>query len=172
MIILPTLVNSGVQNIFPLSNDSLGTLPTTITAINTTGFTGGAITIASGGQSLTFTPNGNLVTSQTITYTITDSTGANDTANIVIEVIQSFSYLFSTNDAANELNACNFSTFSLELFSVDAELQIGSFLFTDLELTTTYVGNNQFRKVQFSGMVYRIKPNGEIDAIQTCESDI
>lgn len=81
-----TLVNSGVQNIFPLSNDSLGTLPTTITAINTTGFTGGAITIASGGQSLTFTPNGNLITSQTITYTITDSTGASDTANIVIEV--------------------------------------------------------------------------------------
>lgn len=81
-----SLSNVGVQNIYPLENDSLGILPTNITAINTTGFTGGTIAIVSGGQSLSFTPNGTTVTNQTFTYTITDSTAASSTATITISV--------------------------------------------------------------------------------------
>jgi hypothetical protein len=139
-----TLVNSGVQNIFPLTNDILGILPTTITAINTTGFTGGSITIASGGQSLTFIPNGNLVTNQTITYTIADSTGASDTATITISVnqVQSECKEFSLRGGENgrTFNFTNCSglaqqvtipqgdeaTFCIRLpFSADGAVEIG-----------------------------------------------
>lgn len=80
------LANSGVSNIYPMGNDSLGLVPTTITSINTSGFTLGTVAIASGGGSLTFTPNGVIsAEGQSITYTITDSTGATDSAFVLIK---------------------------------------------------------------------------------------
>lgn len=99
-----TLQSSGVQNIYPLANDELGVIPTTITEINTTGFTAGAIVISGDGQYLIFTPNGTGVTNQSITYKITDSTGAFSSATITITV-NATSIVFS-----------DFSSFSVSPF--------------------------------------------------------
>lgn len=80
------LSSTTVSNIYPMGNDSLGLVPTTITSINTSGFTLGTVAIASGGGSLTFTPNGVVSsTGESITYTITDSTGATDSAFVLIK---------------------------------------------------------------------------------------
>lgn len=80
------LSSTTISNIYPMGNDSLGLVPTTITSINTSGFTLGTVAIASGGGSLTFTPNGVVSsTGQSITYTITDSTGATDSAFVLIK---------------------------------------------------------------------------------------
>jgi hypothetical protein len=78
------LFNSGAQNIYPLSNDSLGILPTNITSLDTSLITTGAITISLDGQYLVFSPNGNYADSETFTYTITDSTSATSTATITL----------------------------------------------------------------------------------------
>ena len=80
------LVNTGIQNIFPLSNDTLGVLPTNITSINTSLITTGAIVISGNGQYLVFTPNGDYVNGETFTYTITDSTNATSTATVTLNV--------------------------------------------------------------------------------------
>ena len=144
------LQSAGVQNIYPLSNDELGILPTTITAINTTGFTGGAITIASGGQSLTFIPNGNLITSQTITYTITDSTGVSDTANIVIEV-----------EEKPNPNCFKYNVTVIEADLIASDDDSVYFSYTNCDGNeATYVANNagtfnnQFCGTNFSGAFY------------------
>ena len=68
-----------------LTNDSLGTEPTTITSVVQTGLTGGTITITDSNTTLTFTPNGTLPSGpETFTYTITDSVPSNDTATVTL----------------------------------------------------------------------------------------
>ena len=71
-----------VIDLLVLNNDALGTEPTTITSIDTTGFTLGSVAI-SGGNKLVFTPNGTEGT-DILTYTITDDTAATDTATVTI----------------------------------------------------------------------------------------
>jgi hypothetical protein len=78
--------NEDVIDLFPMSNDTLGEIPTTITAINTTGITTGTIAITGSGSKLTFTPNGIFVNGQTFTYTITDSQSNTSTATITLNV--------------------------------------------------------------------------------------
>jgi hypothetical protein len=141
-----TLVNSGVQNIFPLQNDILGVLPTSITAINTTGFTGGSITIVSGGQSLTFTPNGNLVTNQTIGYTITDSIGATDTATITISVNEAITIYAHSNSGAstiNEAGACSDAAINPKTFFSNSRFPTnGSIIYNNAENLQILTGFN------------------------------
>jgi hypothetical protein len=144
-----SLVNDGLQNIFPLSNDSLGTLPTTITSINTTGFTGGTITILSDGLSLLFTPNGNLTTNQTITYTITDSLGASDTANIIITVKQPEVPLQLLSggisfELESSQNGCDEAIESLVFFKIQdtsfSVLQIGDVVYNTNDESSPFQG--------------------------------
>lgn len=72
-----------------LSNDSLGTEPTTITNVVQTGITSGTITITGSGTTLTFTPNGVTPTSsETFTYTITDDIASTDTATVTLTYIE------------------------------------------------------------------------------------
>jgi len=67
-----------------LDNDSLGITPTTITSINSTGFTLGTITNNS--NNLSFTSNKNLGTSS-FTYTITDSISRTSNTTVTITTI-------------------------------------------------------------------------------------
>jgi Bacterial Ig domain len=71
-----------IIDLLVLNNDALGTLPTTITSVNVTGFGLGSVAI-SGGNKLVFTPNGTDGT-DTFTYTITDNTSATSTATVTI----------------------------------------------------------------------------------------
>jgi len=82
------LNNEDVIDLFPMSNDILGEIPTTITAINTTGITTGTIAITGSGSKLTFTPNGIEAEGQTFTYTITDNQSNTSTATITLNVIE------------------------------------------------------------------------------------
>ena len=79
--------NSNVLVMTVLTNDSLGTQPTTITAVIQTGITSGTITITDSGTTLTFTPNGIIPTgNETFTYTITDDIAATDQATVTLSV--------------------------------------------------------------------------------------
>jgi hypothetical protein len=93
--VLPTAVNetynlnnADIVDLMVLGNDALGTTPTTITAINTTGITTGTIAITGSGSKLTFTPNGTFVNGQTFTYTITDSAMNTSTATVTLNVTE------------------------------------------------------------------------------------
>ena len=95
VIVLPSasndsynLNNEDVVDLFPMSNDVLGEIPTTITSINTTGITSGTISITGAGSKLTFTPNGDVVGSETFTYTITDSESNTSTATVTLNIIE------------------------------------------------------------------------------------
>jgi len=79
--------NEDVIDLFPMSNDVLGAVPTTITAINATGITSGIVTISGSGSKLNFDPNGTQAEGQTLTYTITDSQSNTSTATITLNVI-------------------------------------------------------------------------------------
>lgn len=91
------------QDLLVLENDVLGTLPTNIISINTTGFTLGSVSIDGTNQKLIFTPNGTPGTSS-FTYTIRDSTMAtsNGTVSITIEGLYGF-YYEGTLPAGKEL---------------------------------------------------------------------
>jgi hypothetical protein len=80
-----TTNNNATININPFGNDDAGFTPTNITAIDTTGFTLGALTINPDAQSIQFVPNGTFG-SGTFTYTIQDVSGVNDTATINVTV--------------------------------------------------------------------------------------
>lgn len=85
--IYETIKNGAPQNILVLANDYLGTEPTIIDSIDTTGFTYGTIIIDPSKEYLVFTFNGSVVSgSQNITYTIKDSTEATSTATVTINV--------------------------------------------------------------------------------------
>lgn len=72
------------QFIFPLANDTLGVQPTIVSAIDTTGFTLGTITIDTiTNTRLEFIPNGNIGTS-TIQYTIQDNISRTSNSTIII----------------------------------------------------------------------------------------
>jgi hypothetical protein len=79
-------------------NIVLGYEPTFLTSINTTGFTLGTVVINNDNRSLTFTPNGT-GGQQSFTYTITDSSGASDTANINVDINISPSSINAVNDS-------------------------------------------------------------------------
>ena len=81
------LNNEDVIDLFPMSNDILGEVPTTITAINTTGITTGTIAITGSGSKLTFTPNDEQAEGETLTYTITDNQSNTSTATITLNVV-------------------------------------------------------------------------------------
>jgi hypothetical protein len=70
-----------------LENDILGVEPTTITSIDTTGFTLGTVVINVDNETLDFTPNGNYGTSR-FTYTITDSTTRTSTGVVTLTIIE------------------------------------------------------------------------------------
>ena len=78
-----TLQNTGTQTLTVLQNDNLGITPTTITEIISEIFTLGTLSITTGGQSITFIPNGATGT-DTFEYKITDSSNANDTATVTV----------------------------------------------------------------------------------------
>jgi hypothetical protein len=84
-------------------NIVLGYEPTTLTSINTTGFTLGTVVINNDNRSLTFTPNGSSG-QQSFTYTITDSSGASDTANINVDINISPSSINAVNDSVTRLS--------------------------------------------------------------------
>jgi len=76
------VVNDTVLDI--MLGDSLGIEPTTLTSINSTGFTLGSLTIDV--NQIIFNPNGTIGTSQ-FQYTITDSELTTSTTVVVITTI-------------------------------------------------------------------------------------
>ena len=76
---------------------------------------------------------------------------------------------FSTASSANDQNACVFGTYGLTLYAEYPDPGEGTQLYTNPGLTTTYVGNNAFRKYQLDDYnVYRISTAGVITVIMTC----
>lgn len=67
-----------------LNNDALGTTPTTIVSFDDSLLTCGTLAIVSG--EIEFTPNGTYGVTETFTYTIEDSTTAQDTATVTLNV--------------------------------------------------------------------------------------
>jgi hypothetical protein len=96
----------------PLGNDDLGYQNTNITAVNGTGFTLGTVSIHSGQQLINVVVNGNVGTSS-FTYTLTDSTGAQDTATVEVTIneaeVECFNYTvsnFSSNPRTVTYTTC------------------------------------------------------------------
>jgi hypothetical protein len=79
----------------------------------------------------------------------------------------SFRYYFSTAAISPEL-ACDKVTFPIVLYSGDAVINIGSTLYTDMGLTTPFVGGVRWYKESVSGNVFAILNNGEIPAQSNC----
>ena len=76
---------------------------------------------------------------------------------------------FSTSSAANDQNACVFGTYGLTLYAEYPDPGEGTQLYTNPGLTTTYVGNNAFRKYELDDYnVYRISTTGFITLIAPC----
>ncbi|MBE9062317.1 cadherin-like domain-containing protein, partial [cf. Phormidesmis sp. LEGE 11477] len=68
-----------------LSNDNLGDLPTTITAVDTVSANGGAIAINTNGT-YTYTPAADFVGTDNFDYTITDGDGQSSSATVTVTV--------------------------------------------------------------------------------------
>lgn len=160
------LYNSSTQNIYPLSNDSLGVVPTNITSLDTSLITTGAIGISTDGQSLVFYPNSNYINGETFTYTMTDSTSATSTGTITLNVVQVMSNAFDfSSSSGNALTACSLSPFGLTLYSNSSIIDAGVILYTDAGLTTPFNGGNLYRhygtdavRINFTGSITLITP--------------
>ncbi len=100
-----TVAKTGVSTLLVLANDNLGAPPTVITYIVQTGITTGVLSITSGGQSITFTPNGTTATGQTFVYTIEDSNGNMSQATSTLNVQTASVPLTSVNDTVTLNNA-------------------------------------------------------------------
>jgi hypothetical protein len=104
------LDNSAGVDVFVLSNDVLGTLPTSIISINQTGITSG--TFVNAGQNLEFFPNGTIpISDETMTYTIEDATTSTDTATVTVQITS------ATEDNRFLLNVENTSTFETKIMT-------------------------------------------------------
>jgi hypothetical protein len=158
------LSSIGVQNLYVLSNDSLGTVPTNITSINQSGITTGIISIVSGGQSLIFTPNGNIANGQTFTYTIQDSTLTTSTATVYITVYArpvSFDGGIYNQSFPNSGTGCSFNVNTMCFYETEI-LSNGSQIFTNDLLTDWFVGDGQYYHfVDYEG----IHKKGRVDSI-------
>jgi hypothetical protein len=79
----------------------------------------------------------------------------------------SFRYFFS-NAAISGTLACAQVTFPIVLYSDDATLNLGSFLYTDMALTTPFPGAARWYQESVSGISFAILNNGEIAGEFTC----
>jgi len=73
----------------------------------------------------------------------------------------SFRYFFSTAAISGAL-ACDKTTFPTVLYSDDPTLNLGSFLYTDMALTTPFPGAARWYKESVSGVAFAILNSGEI----------
>jgi hypothetical protein len=78
-----------------------------------------------------------------------------------------FKYFFS-NSAISAGLACNEVTFPTSLYSDDTTLNLGSFLYTDMALTTPFLGAARWYKESGSGKVFAILNSGEIAGESSC----
>ena len=78
-----------------------------------------------------------------------------------------FKYFFS-NSAISAALACNEVNFPTSLYSDDPTLNLGSFLYTDLALTTPFPGAARWYKESGSGKVFAILNSGEIAGESSC----
>jgi hypothetical protein len=78
-----------------------------------------------------------------------------------------FKYFFS-NPAISAALACNEVTFPTSLYSDDTTLNLGSFLYTDMTLTTPFPGAARWYKESGSGKVFAILNSGEIAGESSC----
>lgn len=162
------LFNSGVQSIYPLGNDSLGNTPTSITSINTSSITTGAITIDTKAKNLLFNPNGVYKNGETLTYTITDSTGLTSTATVTVNVAQITSTAFSfSTTSGTAFDVCSMFIDTLTLYSDSTLIDSGVVLYIDAGLTTVFNGENLYRHHGTNAV--RITTSGVITAIIPCE---
>ena len=78
-----------------------------------------------------------------------------------------FKYFFSTAAISAAL-ACDKTTFPTSLYSDDTTLNLGSFLYTDMALTTPFPGAARWYKESGSGKVFAILNSGEIAGESSC----
>jgi len=164
-------VNSvDVIELFVLTNDALGTLPTTITSVVQTGLTTGVITIT--GSALTFTPNGVVASGQTFTYTITDDTAATSTATVTLNVASGiptyYQYYFSSPGRSSAGLACAETEYDMFLYSDSNALDLADILYLDSGLTTPINGGDLWFQEGIDGVSYQIDVTGTIIDFELC----
>lgn len=99
--------------------------------------------------------------------TTTTTSSSSTTTSTTTSAPTSFRYFFS-NAALSGTLACAQVTFPIVLYSDDATLNLGSFLYTDMALTTPFPGAARWYQESVSGISYAILNNGEIAGEFTC----
>jgi hypothetical protein len=89
------------------------------------------------------------------------------TTTTTTPVPTSFRYFFS-NAAISGTLACAQITFPIVLYSDDATLNLGSFLYTDMALTTPFIGAARWYQESTSGISFAILNSGEIAGEFNC----
>lgn len=80
-----------------------------------------------------------------------------------------YTYTFSTATSNSPATACGYS-FAMDLYSSSATLDVGSILYTDVLLTSAYVGNNAYHSLRTAGInkYVRIDTVGTVIIIGDC----
>jgi hypothetical protein len=155
-----TVAKTGVSTLLVLANDNLGVPPTVITYIVQTGITTGVLSITSGGQSITFTPNGTTATGQTFVYTIDDSNGNMAQATVTLNVQTASVPLTAVNDTITLNNA------GVQTISVLSNDSLGT-LPTNITSVVTSSLTIGAVAITLGGQSLTFTPNGAIASGQT-----
>jgi hypothetical protein len=155
-----TVAKTGVSTLLVLANDNLGVPPTVITYIVQTGITTGVLSITSGGQSITFTPNGTTATGQTFVYTIDDSNGNMAQATVTLNVQTASVPLTAVNDTVTLNNA------GVQTISVLSNDSLGTLPTNITSLVTTSLTIGAVA-ITSGGQSLTFTPNGTIASGQT-----
>ena len=80
--------------------------------------------------------------------------------------VTTYSHDVSNNGESSGTDSCLFAPFFTTRYSDDSVLGVGSFIYTDIGLTTKFAGGNLWYKIGTKS--YRIDNNGEIQQIFNC----